>query len=61
MKQNSINTLLAVGLVTTGIIVGIKNHKRDGFWSGALAVFLIAGLTIKVTSPNTFSNKIASK
>lgn len=37
-NTGKIITLLAVG---TAIYIGVKNHKRDGFWTGVGAMFLI--------------------
>lgn len=41
-------TLLLIGL---GIYVIYKNHKRDGFWIGVLALFLI-GSSLSILKPS---------
>lgn len=37
-NTGKILTLLAVG---TAIYIGVKNHKKEGFWLGVGAMFLI--------------------
>ena len=56
MNNKDINTLLSVAIVTTGIVVAVKNHKRDGFWKGALASFLVLGVSATVYKVSNVKN-----
>lgn len=39
---------VTIAFVSAGIYIGYKNHNRDGFWWGVLAILLIGSyLTIE--------------
>lgn len=48
-KYTGLNTALWIGLTALGVYVGVKNHKRDGFWTGVLASALIFGISVTVS------------
>jgi hypothetical protein len=47
-KQTSASKLIAGALLVTGIVMIVKNHKRDGFWTGLGAGFILFGLSVKI-------------
>jgi hypothetical protein len=41
--DSSLGKLIAAAVVITGIVIGVKNHNRDGFWIGAIAGVAVLG------------------
>ena len=50
-KDNAIEGKILTGfLIGAGVFIAIKNHKKEGFWLGVGALFLM-GCSIKIYSP----------
>ena len=49
METNTGKILTAVA-VGAGVLIAIKNHKKEGFWTGVGALFLV-GVSVKTFAP----------
>lgn len=45
MKETNIGKIATLAIVGTAIYLGVKNHKRDGFWTG-LGVMLLLSVSV---------------
>jgi hypothetical protein len=46
MQETNIGKIATLAIIGTAIYIGVKNHKRDGFWYGVGAVVLL-GVSVK--------------
>ncbi len=48
-ETNPASKIISAAIIITGIVIIVKNHKRDGFWTGLGAGLLLFGVKVTIS------------